>query len=208
MLQQPRALWTLSYGKLWDTFSYFGTQTILVLYFIKVFHLDTDDSYLLYGAYAAFIYATPFLGGVIADRWLGSKQTLLLGCILSIGGNLMLISQNRYLFSLGLATSVVGSGLYKSNATQLVGALYKNNELNKESGFTSFYLAMNIGGSIAPLVYGFVSYLLGWNYGFLCSAFGILTGTLLILKRWSLLENKTHDINVFNLSLLYLGIVF
>jgi proton-dependent oligopeptide transporter, POT family len=205
-LRHPRGLWVLAFGKMWDTFSYFGTQTILALYFIHIFHLSKSSSYLLYGAYAAIAFSAPILGGVVADKWLGSKNSLILGIVLNIAGNLMLVSFNRYLFSLGLATSLIGSGFYKSNATHLVGALYKDGDVRKELGFTWFYLAINVGGTLGPLVYGLVVYSLGWNFGFLCSAVGILFGGLLLLKNWDLLDiqDKPIEISKSATMLLYL----
>lgn len=185
---QPRGLWVLSFGKLWDTFSYFGTQTILALYFIHIFHLTRTDSYLLYGAYAAFAFSTPVIGGIVADKFIGSKNALLLGGILVILGNLFLVSLDRYWFCLGLATTIIGSGLYKSTSSHLVGSLYEVGDPNKEAGFTWFYLAINLGGALGPLIYGFVVYAVGWNYGFLCSAFGISLGLVWLYSQKKIFE--------------------
>ncbi len=182
--QHPKTLWILCFSQAWDTFSYYGTQTILVLYFIHNFQLNQHDSYLLYGAYAAFTYSMPTVGGIIADKWLGSQKTLLLGGILNIVGNLCLLSFDRYLFSLGLATALIGSGLFKSNATHLVGTLYPDRDIRKESGFTWSYLSVNVGGTLGPLVYGLVVYAWGWQYGFLCSAVGIAISLTCFIKTW------------------------
>jgi POT family proton-dependent oligopeptide transporter len=154
---------------------------------MHVFHLGRSESYLLYGAYAAFAFSTPVIGGVIADKILGSKNTMILGGILNIFGNLMLVSLDRYAFCVGLAVSLIGSGLYKSTSTNLVGTLYEDGDDRKESGFTWFYLAINLGGALGPLTYGLVVYLLGWNFGFLCSAIGILIGLLWFLSQQKLL---------------------
>jgi len=200
----PKALWGLAFGQMWNTFSYFGTQTILVLYFINIFQLGLSSSYTLYGAYAAFAYSTPILGGILADRWIGAKQTLAVGCLLNILGNLMMVSFDRYLFCLGLATSLIGAGFYKSNATSLVGALYQNGNMKKESGFTWFYLAMNVGGALGPLVYGFIAYMFGWNYAFLFSALGILVGSFWFIKNWSLLTPYCKPVNATKACWLFL----
>lgn len=194
ILQHPKPLWTLAFGKLWDTFSYYGTQTILVLYFIHIFHLPRDQSILLYGAYAAFTYSIPVLGGVLGDNWLGSRNTLVIGVILNVFGNFLLMSYQRHLFCLGLALSLVGSGLYKSTATQLAGGLYPEGESRKETGYTILYLAVNVGGSLGPLVYGFVVYAIGWNTGFLCSALGILLGLAWVLCNWSNYHDTLQNI--------------
>ena len=209
LFKHPKALWVLAFGKLWDTFSYYGTQTILVLYFMHIFNLPRSESILLYGAYAAFTYAIPIMGGVLGDKWLGSRNTLLLGSVLNIAGNLLLMSYSRYFFCLGLAASLVGSGLYKSTATHMVGALYPEGEPRKEAGYTWLYFAVNIGGSLGPLVYGFVVYAIGWNIGFLCSAIGLALGLCWFLFNWRMYEDKHHQPQISNLKveLTYLGLV-
>lgn len=207
LLRHPKGLWVLGFGKMWDTFSYFGTQTILALYFIHIFHFNTSTSYLLYGAYAALAFSTPILGGVISDKYFGSKHALITGCVFNICGNLLLMSLNRYLFCLGLSIAILGSGFYKSNSTYLVGALYKDDNLiEKESGFTWFYMLINIGGTMGPLVYGLIAYSLGWNYVFLFSALGILTGTLWLLKNWDAIPFNTQKMpqtNTYQILILY-----
>ena len=192
MIKHPKILWILCFGKLWDTFSYFGTQTILALYLISIFHLDRDTSYILYGAYAAFAYSIPIIGGIISDRWIGSQHSIVSGYAFNIVGNLMMISLNRYVFCLGLATSLIGSGLYKSNSTSLIGTLYKAGDQRKESGFTWCYLAMNIGGALGPLVYGIIAYSLRWNYIFFFSAAGILVSGLWFVKNWGLFKEHCN----------------
>lgn len=185
--QHPAALWVLAFGRAWDTFSYFGTQTILVLYLTHVFGMGRDESYLLYGAYAAFSYMLPIVGGVIADRWIDSRWVLLLGSLLQISGNVLLMLPMRYGLSLGLAMTLVGTGLYKGNSSQLVGALYRQGDVKKESGFALLYFAINVGGALGPLIFGLVVYRFGWYYGFLCSALGVCIGVLCLLRHWHLL---------------------
>ncbi len=193
----PKTLWILSFGQAWDTFSYFGTQTFLVLYLIHTFHVDRTTSYSIYGAYTALAFTMPILGGIVADRWIGSKHALIAGCLFTIVGNLMMLLQHQYLFCVGLAIVLTGTGLYKSNATNLVGLLYPKGDFRKESGFTWFYLAMNVGGTMAPLAYGFIAYTLGWNYVFLGSAIGIAIGGLWFVKNWHLFDNITQPTQKF-----------
>jgi len=180
--RHPKSLWVLAFANLCDCFSYYGTLTILVLYAMHVFQFSRGQSYLVYGFYAALIYSTPVLGGILADRWLGSRRTLILGGVLAIVGNLILLSQCRYGFSLGLSTSVIGSGFYKSNSTHLIGMLYQDNDPKKEAGYTWLYVFCNIGGTISPLIYGFLIYKAGWSYGFLCSASVILISLIWLVN--------------------------
>lgn len=183
LFKQPTSFWTLAFGEMWNTFSYYGTQTILVLYFMHVFQLSSTASYVFYGAYAAFAYSLPILGGIVADRWLGHMKAVIIGSGLNVVGNMLLMSSSHYLFSLGVGISLVGFGLYKSNATHLVGTLYQDRSMQKEAGFTLLYLSVNLGGVLGPLVYGLIVYALGWRFGFLCSAFG-----LLLAMTWFLLN--------------------
>jgi POT family proton-dependent oligopeptide transporter len=169
--EQPKRLWVLIFANLCDGFSYYGCMTILVLYAMHIFQMTRDDSYLLFGVYAALIYSTPLIGGIIADKWLGNKKIMIFSGALAIIGNLILLSHSRYGFSLGLATSVVGAGFYKSNSTHLIGALYAENDPRKEMGFTFLYVFGNLGAAFAPLVFGFLVYKAGWSDGFLFSAF-------------------------------------
>ena len=187
----PKGVLTIAFGNLWDTFSYYGTQTILVLYLIHMFHFSNGSSYLIYGAYVSMSFSTPIFGGVIADRYLGGRNTLLVGGTLAIIGNLLLMVPSQLVFFFALATTLIGSGLYKCNATQMLGALYKHGTRDKEKGFTLLYLAINIGGTLAPLGYGLIIYKFNaWNYAFLISALGIGMSILLfLLNLESLPEN-------------------
>ncbi len=119
---------------------------------------------------------------------------MLLGAAIAMTGNLILMIKNQDLFFIGLATSLIGSGLYKCNATQLVGALYKDDASNKEKGFTLLYLAINIGGTLSPLLYGFMIYQFhNWSLGFLCSALGTATSLTLFLTNMRLWPSKADQ---------------
>ncbi len=203
------ALWILALNNGWDTFSYFSTLTILALYFIHVFHLSKHTAYMLYGAYATFAYALPILGGVVADKFLGNKTVIIIGFVINIIGNVLLISLHRYWFSLGLAASLVGSGLYKSNLIRQIGSLYDINDHRKEKAFTWVYLAINIGGTVGPLVYGSIAYFIAWNYIFLFSAGGIFLSAILFLSYWKHWDNnKKQEEPLSNKFPIYLTIVF
>lgn len=208
-LKYPENLWVLGFGQLWDTFSYYGTQTILALYFMTVFHLSRNDSYALYGAYAGLAYAIPILGGIIADKWLGCRKAMIIGCCMNISGNLLLMFFNRYIFCLGIAISLIGSGLYKSNASNLVGSLYEKKAINKESGFTLFYLSANMGGTLAPVIYGVLVKNVGWNFGFLCSALGIFISALWLIKTWNFWnkDKPSHPLGKFGSLNLYTALM-
>ncbi len=190
-MDHPQGLWVISFGQLWDTFSYFGTQTILALYVIHMFALPREQSYQMYAAYAALVFLTPIIAGIVADKWLGSDRAVLVGCVLGIIGNIVLISLHRYWFGLGLAITLVGSGFYKSSATKLVGEFYTKGDFKKNAGYTYFYLATNLGGVMAPIVYGLVAYYISWNYCFLSSAIGLLISLFWLLSNWQYLPKSS-----------------
>jgi POT family proton-dependent oligopeptide transporter len=179
----PKTLWILSLGKLWDTFSYFGTQTILVLYLIHTFHFSRSTSFLIYGAFTAFLYAMPVVGGYISDHWLPVYKAVILGNVLVIVGNLLLMVSIYYFFCLGLAFSIMGSALYRSSLVSAVGNLYPDFSQQKEAGYTWLYLTTNIGGTLGPLVFGIVGYRFGLRFGFLCSAIGVFISLLWYLRQ-------------------------
>ena len=201
-LNFPKGVAIIAFGNLWDTFSYYGTQTIIVLYLMHVFHFSSSTSYLIYGSYVALTFSTPFFGGMIADRYLGAKNTVIFGSILAIFGNILLAVPNLHFFYIGLSTTLIGSGLYKSNSTALIGSLYKDTA-EKEKGFTLLYLAMNIGGTISPLLYGLAVYKFNWGFGFLISGLGILIALLLFL-----FNLKNLPVKNFSSKKMLLGLLF
>jgi len=135
---------------------------------------------LLYGIYLAFCFATPVLGGFLADKWVGCHRAMIAGAIFLMAGNLLLLLPALKFVYLGLAFTISGTGLYKANCTSLVGNLYADH-LHKERGLTLFYAGMNLGAALAPIFYGIILISLGWQYGFLLNAVGIFIGLILYL---------------------------
>jgi len=176
---QPKGLFLLTFGELCERFGYYGNQMLLVLYLTKIFFLSDNQSYTFYGAYAAFAYALPVLGGILADRVIGLRKAIILGLTFLIIGNLLLAFPSFNTFCLGLAFSLCGIGLYKANSASAVGVLYKNDDPQKEVGYTIFYTGFNIGATLGPIIYSILIYKAGWHAGFIFSAV-ILTSNLLL----------------------------
>jgi POT family proton-dependent oligopeptide transporter len=168
-LQQPPGFYLIAWGELCERFSYYGAQTLLVLYITSVFSLSDKKAYALYGTYAAFAYALPVVGGLVADYLLELKHAIIIGNLLLIIGNLLMAVPHLSYFYAGLAFTVCGIGLYKPSSTTLVGKLYKTYDAQQKSGFTLFYLGINIGATVSPFVYGFVGKW-GYHYSYLISA--------------------------------------
>jgi len=205
----PKSLWVLAFSNLWDTFSYYGIQTILALYLIHVFHLSVIESYTIYGGYAAFVFTIPIFGGFLADKYLGSRNAMIVGSLLSVLGNLLLAIVSQFWFFLGLAMTLLGTGLYKGVTTNLVGSLY-NEKSQKESGYTWLYLSSNVGGTFAPLIFGLFVHELGWNYGFLFSATVVFVSLVWFLSNKAKIPyiKPLKQISNFMLVVICLGVVF
>ena len=186
----------LYWSEFFDPLYYYGAQTLLVLYLTTKFSIADDKSYSLYGAYAAFSYALPILGGFLADRFLGLKQTLIIGGFLLVIGNILMSIPNLNTFYAGLSLTACGIGLYKPNSGGMVGKLYADHDKRRDSGFTLFYIGMNIGATISPFIYGLAGKW-GYHYGYLFSAVILFVNWVLFLihKRHILLTNPTEDNN-------------
>jgi POT family proton-dependent oligopeptide transporter len=203
----PRSLPILSLGELWERFSYYGIQTVLVLYLTKALLFSDNQSYALYGGFAVFAFAMPVLGGLLADRLLGFRRAIIIGAILLIIGNIFLAIPNLHCFYLGLAIDVCGVGLYKPNALALLGTLYGKQHVQRENGFTWFYMSMNIGATLGPIVYGLMTQIFGWSFCFLFSAMTILITLGIFLNNRKHLTVDSEKNNGKNTLLFICGLI-
>ena len=161
----PKGLYVLFATEMWERFNFYGMRAILVLFMTKALLFDDVFSSNLYGSYISLIYLTPLLGGYIADRYWGNKRSILVGGVLMIMGELILFAcgtvyksspeLSGILFYSGLGFMVAGNGFFKPNISSLVGQLYKANDTRKDSAYTIFYMGINIGGMVGPLICGF-----------------------------------------------------
>jgi dipeptide/tripeptide permease len=177
LLGQPTGLFTLFFAEMWERFSYYGMRALLVLYMLKGFLGYGDkEAYAVYGAYVAMVYATPFLGGMLADRLLGARRAVVLGGLLMAAGHLLMTIEAEIPFLVALALLIVGNGFFKPNISTMVGALYDGpKDPRRDAGFTIFYMGINLGAALAPLLCGYVGETYGWHYGF-----GLATGGMLV----------------------------
>lgn len=198
--QHPRGLFVCFATELWERFSYYGMRALLMFYLMQHFLFSEQESYLIYGAYTALVYMTPVLGGAIADRYLGARKAVTLGALLLVAGHLgmafegppavaadadQLVSRHApslQLFYFSLALIIVGVGFLKTNASTLVGALYRPDDSRRDAGFTIFYMGINIGGAVAPILCGWVGQTYGWRYGFGLAGIGMLAGLAVFLR--------------------------
>jgi POT family proton-dependent oligopeptide transporter len=185
-LGHPRPLWMLFGAEFWERFSYYGMRALLAVYVATTFFSLLPDgeakakASLTYGAYTALIYATGIFGGAIADRYLGYRRSIMLGgSIMALGMFLLLIPDLNW-FLLGLAVIVVGNGLFKPNISTMVGMLYAPSDVRRDSGFTIFYMGINAGGALAPMICGtLIGARYGYKWGFLVAGIGMILGLMM-----------------------------
>jgi len=173
----PNGLFVLFFAELWERFSYYGMRALLVFYMLKGFlgYGDTQ-AYAVYGAYTALVYMTPFFGGWIADNVLGQRRAVVLGGLLMAAGHLMMTVQHRLGFYTALGLLICGNGFFKPNISTVVGTLYPEGPSKRSAGFTIFYMGVNLGAAMSPLLCGYIGETYGWHYGFGLATIGMLSG--------------------------------
>ncbi|MBI2373970.1 MAG: MFS transporter [Deltaproteobacteria bacterium] len=177
-LGHPTGLFALFFAEMWERFSYYGMRALLVFYMTKGFlGFDDKHAYTIYGAYASLVYMTPFLGGMVADRILGQRRAVIIGGSLMAAGHLLMTVENTVAFFLALALLICGNGFFKPNISTIVGTLYgAHNKDKRDGGFTIFYMGINLGAAMAPLLCGYIGETYGWHYGFGLATIGMLIG--------------------------------
>src|SRR6185295_3772814 len=158
----PRGLGPLFFTELWERFSYYGMRAILVLYMVAPIAqgglgFDTKHAASIYGTYTMSVYLTALPGGMLADRWLGARLAVLLGGIVIACGHFSMVFHSLTFFYLGMVLIAVGTGLLKPNISAMVGGLYTKDDPRRDSGFSIFYMGINIGAVLAPLVCGYLA---------------------------------------------------
>jgi len=177
-----RGLCVLAVGELFDRFCYYGILTVMILYLVKVFGFSDHQIYALSGVYSTLGFGLPLLGGLVADRLLGYRKAIILGASCTTIGNIILsIATDLIPIYLGLAFVVTGIGLFKGNVLSQVGTFYSHQDKRKEGAFAVFYLFMNIGALMGPIVFGLVVSFWGWHAGFILGAAGMGIGLILYL---------------------------
>jgi POT family proton-dependent oligopeptide transporter len=154
---QPRGLYLLFFTEMWERFCYYGMRALLVFYVAYQFtDGDQKAASAKYGAFTALVYATSIFGGAIADRLIGYQRAILLGGVFIAAGEFMLLVPTEDQFFLGLSLMIIGNGLFKPNISSIVGKLYQQGDPRRDQGFTIFYMGINLGALLAPIVCGAV----------------------------------------------------
>ena len=176
---QPRGLTILFLTNMWEQFSYFGMRALLVYYMTTTLLFDQEKSSSIYGFYTAFAYFTPIVGGVIADRWLGKKAAVIIGASVMAAGHFMMAFEPLFYFA--LATIALGNGLFLPTLPSQINDLYGPKDPRRPWAYNVYYVGVNVGAFMAPLVCGYLGETYGWHYGFGAAGVGMLAGLMIYL---------------------------
>ncbi len=171
---QPRGLTVLFLTEMWEKFSYYGMRAILVYYMTRKLLIPQHQASYIYGLYTAFVYLTPIAGGMISDRWLGRRYSVVIGGLIMALGHFMMAWES--LFYAALATIAVGNGLYLPSLPSQIAALYATDDPRRYSSYSVYYVGINLGSFLAPLVCGTLGELYGWHWGFTAAGVGMIAG--------------------------------
>jgi proton-dependent oligopeptide transporter, POT family len=179
--KQPPGLYLLFFTELWERFGFYTLQTILILYMSKALFMTDMAANSLYAAFNSLLYLTPTIGGFIADRYLGFQRAIILGGNMLIAAYIITALPIQWCFFVGLSLLICANGFFKPNVSSIVGELYHANDARRDGGFTLFYMGINLGSLIPPLIAGYIVLHYGWTAGFLLAALGMLIGQLTFL---------------------------
>ncbi len=178
----PRGLATLFFTEMWERFSYYGIRGLLILFMTAAVStgglgFDVPKAAAIYGLFTGFVYLLALPGGWVADKVIGQRQAVLVGGLFIAAGNFMLAMPGLMTFYAGLIAIILGTGLLKPNVSTMVGELYPGDQpARRDGGFTIFYMGINIGALIAPLIVGYIGESINWHLGFAASGIGMLLG--------------------------------
>ncbi|QYJ08415.1 peptide MFS transporter [Qipengyuania flava] len=212
-LGHPKGLGYLAFTEAWERFSFYGMQALLVLYMVNYLLLPGTVGEVagieqlrslygglegqafasaIFGTYAACVYLTPIFGGLLADRVLGKRRTVLLGAITMALGHFLMAFNVTFL--LALLCLILGSGMFKGNISSQVGSLYKPEDLRRADAFQIFYLGINAGVIASPLVVGTLGETMGWHWGFGAAGVGMVIGLIIYIAGQKYLPREHFDV--------------
>lgn len=162
----PRQLYLLFFTEMWERFTFYGNRALLILFMVNYLKFDDVKGNIIYGVYQSLIYAMPVLGGMIADKILGQRKSIVWGGVLLALGSFVMAVPVKESFFIGMGIMIVGNGYFKPNISTIVGSLYKENDTRRDAGFSFFYMGINIGATLGGLLCGWVGQTISWHLGF------------------------------------------
>jgi POT family proton-dependent oligopeptide transporter len=213
----PLGLYVLFFTEMWERFSYYGMRALLILYLTKHLILRAQQfgdvlgfsgfksllemiygplaiqplASVIYGTYTSLVYFTPLFGGMLADRILGQRKTVVVGSLLMAAGHFLMAFEQ--LFLIALMFIIIGNGCFKPNISTQVGNLYPQGDPRRDGAFTIFYMGINLGAFISPLICGTLGQIYGWHYGFTAAGVGMLIGLVVYLCGQRYLAEETRS---------------
>ena len=194
----PKGLYVLFVTEMWERFSYYGMRALFILFMTKALLFDKAYASEIYGSYTGLVYLTPLLGGYMADRYWGNRKSIIIGGILMAVGQLLMFMAGTFYQEVDVATNfmfigltflIVGNGFFKPNISTMVGQLYPAGDKRVDSAFTIFYMGINLGAFIAPLLCGYLGDTKNagdFRWGFLAACIGMILSLILFIT----LKNK------------------
>ena len=207
VLGQPSGLFFLFFTEMWERFSFYGMRVLLVQFLTAEILLGdpkggwgwtSEQATALYGTYAMLLYLTPVLGGIIADKYLGTRRAVIIGSIIMTIGQLCLFLHSTTMFFVGLTCLVVGVGLFKPNVPSILGEMFKDHPDKKDSAYTIFYMGVNAGAFLGMMLCGYLAATKGWSWGFGLAGIFMALGTLQfvfakpLMGDLGMLKKETH----------------
>src|SRR5471030_2595244 len=179
----PRGLSVLFFTEMWERFSYYGMRALLILFMTAPIAagglgFETGVAGAVYGLYTSMVDMTALPGGWVADRLIGQRRAVLYGGIIIACGHFSMAFQSLSTFYIGLTLIVIGTGLLKGNAAVIVGGLYGPGDTRRDAGFSIFYMGINLGAFVAPLVCGYLGQRVNWHIGFAAAGVGMVFGVV------------------------------
>lgn len=183
IIGHPVGLFVLFFTEMWERFSYYGMRAILVLFLIDEvsnggFGWERSDALVLYAFYTGLVYLTPIIGGYLADTYLGSRNSVVIGAMIMTLGHASLAFETQFMFYAGIGLLIVGNGFFKPNITPIVGQMYPEGSPLKDSAYTIFYMAVNAGAFLGFLICGWLGETISWSYGFGAAGIFMFFGAL------------------------------
>jgi POT family proton-dependent oligopeptide transporter len=183
----PKQLYLLFFTEMWERFTFYGNRALLILFMVNYLHFEDGKGNIIYGVYQSLIYAMPVLGGMLADKILGQRRSIIWGGILLAAGSFIMAIPVKESFFIGMGVMIVGNGYFKPNISTIVGSLYKPGDGRRDGGFSFFYMGINVGAMLGGLICGWVGQQYNWHVGFGIAGVFMIVGLIVFTKKQHIL---------------------
>jgi POT family proton-dependent oligopeptide transporter len=178
----PKGLFILFFAELWERFSFYGMKALLIFYMVDYLFWRQADASEVFAWYTGLVYGTTIIGGFVADKWLGARWSVVVGGVIIATGHFLLAFEPLPFFYSGLTCIIVGTGFLKPNISTQVGSLYRSDDERRDSAFTVFYMGINLGAFVGPIVCGWLRVYYGFHYGFAAAGVGMVLGLIVYIS--------------------------